>query len=160
VAWRVNADVESILATILPPQFDPRTLLIVPAGSAAGRDSVAALGVPIQNAVRSLEERPGKLRFELERPADNDAFLYVAENFYPAWEAKVDGASAPVIKAQVSLIAVPIAAGARTVELEFSLASYHLGRLITLATLLLVLLIAAIAVVQHRTQKQTPKKRE
>jgi uncharacterized membrane protein YfhO len=115
-----------------------------------GRDNVSSLAVPIDNPVRSTEIRPGRLRLELERPAERESFLYVAENWYPSWKARVDGADAPVVRAQVALMAVPVPAGARVVELEFSLSSYHTGRLISTIAVVAVLVIAAAAIVTRR----------
>jgi hypothetical protein len=134
-AWRTDAPLDQVLNLLMNPDFDPRGLLLVPRDAPVGVDSVSGLGAPIDNPVRAREERIGKFHFELERPADNDCFLFVAENHYKGWSALVDGEPAPVVKAQVSLMAVPVRAGARTVDLEFSLPSYRLGIWITLLTI-------------------------
>jgi len=83
--------------------------------------------------------RPGAFRFELEEPALTPAYLFVSENYYPAWQARVDGQPAPVVRAQMSLMAVPLAQGSRVVELEFTSSRYAVGRAITLTTLVLLL---------------------
>ena len=149
-AWRVEADLDVLVATLMSPQFHPEAILLVPKTSPVGVDAQPRDTTPISNAVRTTEIHAGKFRFELERPADSSAFLFVAENWYPAWKAKVDGADAPVLKAQATLMAVPIAAGSRLVELDFVLDSYHLGRIISLLAVIAVLGIAVFAYFQRR----------
>jgi hypothetical protein len=144
-AWRVDGEIGQIAATVISPQFDARGLLIIPKDSPFGLDSVASMGEPIRNPVTATEPKVGALRFVLEQPAEQDAYLFVAENYYPGWTATVDGADAPVVKAQGSLMAVPVKAGARAVELNFSLTSFKLGKLITLSTLVVIFGIAAFA---------------
>ena len=40
----------------------------------------------------------------------------MSENWYPDWHATVDGKPAQVVRAQFSLMAVPVPAGAQTVQ--------------------------------------------
>jgi hypothetical protein len=134
----VKAPDDQVLATLVDGRFDPRRLLLVPEDAPVGVTSLSALPDSVSVGVRSTETRPGAFRFELEAPAPFPAYLFVSENYYPAWRARVDGRSAPVVRAQVSLMAVPLAQGARVVELEFKSRRYALGRAITLTTLVLL----------------------
>ncbi len=61
----------------------------------------------------------------------------MAENYYDDWKATVDGVGAQVLRGNVSLITVPVPAGAAEVSLSFESADYRLGRMLTLASLLL-----------------------
>ena len=74
----------------------------------------------------------------------------VSENFYPGWTATVDGKPATAARAMYSLIGVPLPAGARSVELRFTSASYKKGKLITLLALGLSVLLFAGGVVTTR----------
>jgi uncharacterized membrane protein YfhO len=80
--------------------------------------------------------------------------LSVSENYYPDWHATVDGKPAPVVRAQFALMAVPVPAGARVVELTFRSEAYRRGRAISLAILagLLLLVSADLA-----TRKRQPR---
>jgi uncharacterized membrane protein YfhO len=68
----------------------------------------------------------------------------VSENWYPDWHATVDGQPTVVVRAQFSLMAVPVPAGARVVELTFTSSAYQRGKTVTfsIATLLILLLLA------------------
>jgi len=62
---------------------------------------------------------PGHLTFRLDRPAPDGASLIVSENYYPGWQATVDGKPAPLGRADYTLIGVPLPAGGTTVDLEY-----------------------------------------
>ena len=51
--------------------------------------------------------------------SDRPALLVVADNWFPAWHASVDGADAPVMRAYHSLRAIPVDAGTHTVEMWY-----------------------------------------
>jgi hypothetical protein len=142
VAEAIKLPDDQALPTVTDPRFDPRRILLVPADAPAGVTQLAALPDSIAPPVKTTELRPGAFRFDLTAPLDRAAYLFVSENWYPAWRARVDGKEAPVMRAQYSLIGVPLPAGARTVELEFYSRTYRRGLLITVATLALVLLLA------------------
>jgi uncharacterized membrane protein YfhO len=88
----------------------------------------------------------------LELPASARAgHLIVAENWYPAWMATVNGTPAAVRRVQGSLIGVEIPGGAATVELEFRSRSFERGRLVSLLSIAAaVLLIVAPALRRRR----------
>ena len=72
----------------------------------------------------------------------------MSENWYPDWHATVDGQPAQVVRAQFSLMAIPVPAGARQIELTFASAAYRRGRMVTLAMsalLALLLLVDGVA---------------
>lgn len=143
VARALKARDEQVVPTLINERFDPRRLLLVPEDSPVGVDSLAALPNPVPVTVQATELRPGALRFQLDTPVPDSAYLFVSENYYPAWRARVDGRPAPVVRAQMSLMTVPLAPGARVVELEFKSSRYALGRGITLTTVVLLLGVAA-----------------
>ena len=94
---------------------------------------------------------PGHIVIELDAPAPAGSALMVSENYYPGWAATIDGKPAAVHRADLSLMGVPLPAGARKIELTFTSASFERGKLITLAAIGLSLLaIGAGAAVQRR----------
>jgi len=65
------------------------------------------------------------------------ATLVVSENFYPGWTATVDGAEAPIGRADYVITGVALPAGAKSVALRFDNPNNDTGRLITLLALAL-----------------------
>jgi uncharacterized membrane protein YfhO len=78
---------------------------------------------------------PGLIEVELDRPAPRGAALVVSENYYPGWQATVDGKAAAVGRADFVLSGVALPEGARHVSLVFRSAAYDRGRLITILAL-------------------------
>jgi hypothetical protein len=138
VAQAFKASDEQVVPTLLNARFDPRRILLVPPDAPVGVTSLPTLPETVANAVQTTEIRAGAYRFDIAKPVDQPAYLFISENWYPAWKAAVDGKPAPVVRAQMSLMAVPVPAGARVVELTYQSGRYTLGRAITVATLLLL----------------------
>jgi hypothetical protein len=121
---------------IIDPRFDPRRLLIVPEDAPVGAPTISQMPEPITTAVKVTPLRAGAYRLELAAPAAAGSFLFLSENFHPGWSATVDGKAGQVLRAQHTLMGIPLAGGAKTVELSFRDPNYPLGRAITLVALL------------------------
>jgi len=74
-------------------------------------------GGPVEGSVEWIERTPNRL--ELRVRSDRDALLVVADNWFPAWEATVDGAETPILRAYHTLRAVPVTAGESTVVMAY-----------------------------------------
>ena len=137
---------EQALAVISDPRsgFDPRKAILVPADSRVGLDpkDVRALAPADSTPVTVERSADDVIRLSLGKPATANSYLFVSENYYPDWRATVDGKAADVLRAQFSLMAVPLTAGARSVELRVAPASYGTFRWVTFAALALVLATA------------------
>ena len=75
----------------------------------------------------------------IDPPPAVASYALVAENWYPDWRARVDGAPARVLRGDWTLITVPVPAGAKSIELTFDSRTFRWGKGITLAALLIVL---------------------
>ncbi len=148
-AWLVHAatlaaDDSAALAALADPAFDPRARAIL--------SNVATLpGLPADPSAATL---PGEsvtvvsytaeqvaLRADVAAPA----LLVLADTFYPGWQATVDGAPAPILRADLMFRAIALPAGQHDVVLTYRPASWQQGSLISLLTLggLLVVLAAS-----------------
>jgi hypothetical protein len=81
----------------------------------------------------------GSMRVAIEGRDERPLYLVVGENWYKDWQATVDGAAAPVLRAQHTLLSVVVPPGAKEVAFAFRSPEYQRGKLITLAALLGVL---------------------
>ncbi len=107
----VRSDAEAV-PYILSDAHDPETEVVL-----AEEPPVALEGGPVQGTVEWVERSPNRL--ELRAVSDRPALLVVADNWFPAWRATVDGAEAPVLRAYHTLRAVPVPAGESTVVMEY-----------------------------------------
>jgi hypothetical protein len=150
VANAVKVPDEQLLPTVLDPRFDPTSLLLVPEDSPAGASGVDSIPPRATNTVTIEEPHAGAFRFAIDPAPTKPAYLYVAENHYPEWKATVDGAEAPVLRAQHSMMAVPVPAGASEVRLEFKAATYAKARIVSLSVLLGLLAVGMVQLVASR----------
>lgn len=153
----VRAPDDNVLATVLDPRFDVGRVALFDTSVAVPTQPVPAqLPAPLDMRVRVNAWQPGHITLALDRPAPASATLVVSENFYPGWVARVDGRPTPVGRADLTLIGVPLAAGARAVELTFTSPRYERGGAVTLAavTAALLLVVGGVLVEQRRSAKR------
>jgi len=142
--------------TVVDRRFDLRRMLLVSPDQHIGLSSLEGHEIPesIPTPVAVHELHPGAMRFDLAAASAAPSYLFVSENYHPAWHAEVDGRPARVIRAQHSLMAVPLPAGARSIQLSFSAPGSRRGQMITLLALLLVVATIGTDVVRHRARKR------
>ena len=72
---------------------------------------------------------------------DTAGYLVLSDAWYPGWRATVDGADAPILRANYAFRAVPIPAGEHRVRMEFSPLSWKIGLAISGFTVLALILV-------------------
>lgn len=132
----VKSDEEAV-PYMLSPGFDPAAEVVL-----AEPPPVDLPGAPVAGEVEWLERGPDRMRLAV-RSAE-PALLAIADNWYPAWHARVNGRDAPVLRAYHTLRAVPVPAGESEVELWYR--SDVVARSFWLGFLILAGLLAANAV--------------
>lgn len=101
-----------------------------------------------------LQGKPGWEPLDWERPQPNllrasttgagEALVVTRETYCPGWRAYVDGAHAPLLRADFLFRAVPVSPGAHSVMLVYDPVSFRVGMFVTLLGLgLLVAVLAA-----------------
>ena len=153
-AWVAAAglkiDDSSAVVGALDPRFDKRSLVLLAEDSPVDPPAIDTLPAPSAVAVRVTAWAPGNMTVALETPPTSDGYLVVAENWYVGWRASVDGAPAPVLRANLAQMAVPLPTGAREVQLTFASQSYERGRLITVVSLVAVLALIVVPRIRRR----------
>jgi hypothetical protein len=139
----VKATDEQVLPTVLDARFDPRRVALFDTSAAVqAARQLTSLPAPVADSVWATRYEAGHISLRLASPAPAGSALVVSENFYPGWEATVDGRPTPVARADYTLIGVPLPAGAKSVELSFRSPAYETGKAVTLASLALAVLVA------------------
>jgi hypothetical protein len=98
-------------------------------------------GGPVQGSVKWRERTPNELRLSVT--SDRAALLVVADNWFPAWHATVDGKAAPILRAYHTLRAIPVPAGAHTVDMVYH--SRLVERSLQVSVVVSLLLILGLA---------------
>jgi hypothetical protein len=122
---------EEVVPYLLSDAFRPDAEVVL-----SQEPPTALVGGPVQGEVEILERGLNRHRFRVR--SDGSALLALAENWYPAWQARVDGQETPVLRANHTLRAVPVPAGEHEVEVFFAARWFRLPLLVSLASLVLL----------------------
>jgi uncharacterized membrane protein YfhO len=79
------------------------------------------------------------MTIELEPPPHDSSYVLISENWYLDWRVNVDGHPGQVLRGDHALLTIPVAPGARRLELSYYSRSFARGKAIGLLTLLLVI---------------------
>ncbi len=110
------------------------------------------LGGPgVEGEVTWVERTPNRLVLEVE--ATGPALLVLSENWFPAWQATVDGEETPVLRADHTLRAVAVPAGTHRVELTYRSPLLRASLGVSVFSLLLLIGAAATDLVQARERR-------
>jgi hypothetical protein len=138
VPTAVTATDEQAVPTIVDPRFPLDRVVLLPPDAPVAVPPSAPLPPPLPTTATVNSWRPGEMEITLSPAAPGDAFLVVSENWYPAWQGRIDGTDAPTVRGNMSLITVPVPSGAQKIELTYRNRAYQVGRLVTAVSLVLV----------------------
>ncbi len=90
----------------------------------------------------------------IEADVSQDGYLVVADTFYPGWSAVIDGAVAPIYRANLAIRAVPIRRGHHRVQFEYEMPGLVRGAQLSLVGLSMLLLWSACAIYTGRRARR------
>src|SRR5204863_6911232 len=98
--YNVITDKNLIIHKLYDSNFDLKNTLVL-------EETPENLNVqPDESArVRVLSYKPNVIGFATK--SDKDQLLFISDNFFPGWNAKVDGTSVPIYRADYTFRAVP-----------------------------------------------------
>ncbi|MFI5209166.1 MAG: hypothetical protein ACHQ2E_01865 [Gemmatimonadales bacterium] len=145
-------DDQAIKSLTAGRQFQDQVVLLNPSSTLA-TDSLAALPPPSATRATVTHWEPGRMQIQLDPAPAAPSYLVVGENYYPDWQATVDGTPGRVDRGDVALITVPVGAGARSVELTFRSADYERGKMVSVASIGLLLAWLGAASLRRRAAR-------
>jgi hypothetical protein len=150
----VKAPDESALPTLRDRRFNAATqrsvAILDTASTTPALPSLTEMPKPSTLTARVQRPTHSRISVELSAPAQDGNVLIVSENFYPGWKAVVDGKPASAERVDYTLIGVPLTAGARKVELEFTSSTSAMGKIITIVAVLLSLALIGVGLLPNR----------
>lgn len=130
----VSAD--EVLPLLLNPEFDLSKKIVIEENFdefASSDDNIFDLEI--------LEYRATKIIINLEN--QYDGFLFLADSYYPGWEAKVNGNKKKIFVADYTYRAIPVQKGRNKVEFIYQPKSFRIGLWFSGATLLFLTVVLA-----------------
>jgi hypothetical protein len=157
-AWVAPAIIKypdaAVVDAFKTPNFPVHSVAIFDSASTVEAAKITTLPPPLPSTPHVDLYTPGHIVISLGTPAPKGAALVASENFYPGWQAMVDGKPVTAERADLTLIGVPLPEGAKKVELTFSSKAYEEGKTITLVALGISLLAALAGVFMPKPQDQ------
>ena len=124
-----------VVPTLLDPRLDPDRVLLLADDAPVQPARFDSLPPATLNHAEVSAWEPGAMTVRFAHPVDADAYLLVSENWYPDWQATVDGQAAPVLRGDYTFISVPVTRGARAVRLAVRSPRYRAGAMMSVASL-------------------------
>ena len=106
----------------------------------------------LQGGAQVTEYTPD--RITVRTRANRDAFLVLADNYYPGWEARIDGREAAVYRANHTFRGVVVPAGEHTVVFEFVPRDLFTGLYVSIAVAALLALVGLAALLGHLRRRK------
>ncbi|MCK4384951.1 MAG: YfhO family protein [candidate division Zixibacteria bacterium] len=159
-SWEVEKDERKILSELKNLQFDIRQKMFL----AEALPNIPSDSTKISsNFIIPAKVYDYKINsFEVDVEMQQDGFLFLSENYYPAWKAYVDGKETKIYRADYLFRAVYLEQGRHQVKFVFESAPYKTGKTSTLLTSLALLLIFGFYLIKGRVSKKVipnPKSR-
>jgi len=134
----VLADDTEALAYLQGDEFAPADVATVaPAPGAAVLASDTAAG-----HVDVLERAPERWRLATDAPAER--LLVLTQAYFPGWQATIDGAPAPLVRADYAFQGLYVPAGSHQVEIVYRPRSLLVGGALSLAALVAAVVLVAL----------------
>ena len=85
------------------------------------------------------------------------AFLVFSENYFPYWQAQLNGAETKIYKTDYTLRSIYVPTGNHSLEMKFVSGPFRKGRIITILSLLVLGVLVCYEFVQRRSRKAARK---
>jgi hypothetical protein len=152
----VKGDTGEVIPTLIDSRLDYNLLVVFDRFEPVNPVPLVDqhMPAPSPSHARFAQWSPGRMSVQLDPPPPAPSYLLIAENWYPDWHATVDGHQAQILRGDHAFLTVVVPTGARQVELVFASRDYARGRLITWASLVLLVAWAGAAVVVTQRARQ------
>jgi hypothetical protein len=152
-ARAVRSDAEAG-TRLLDGTFDPGTeILLHDVESPPAVDSGGAASV--RGSASIVEETQRSVVVSVDAP--REGYLLLADTYYPGWSATVDGNPEPVIRANLSVRAVPVMKGRHEIRFTYDPPGVRTGLRVSLFSLAALVIWTAAATVFGRRHAASPR---
>lgn len=124
-----------IVPVLMDARFDYNRVLLLPQDAPVDLPRIDTLPPPSRSRAVVTAWEPGAMTVRIDSAPTAGSWLLVSENWYPEWQAMVDGTPVTPLRGDGSLLSVPLPAGAKEVRFTFGRGFYNRGKALSLASL-------------------------
>ena len=131
----LKADLDTV---VVCRQDGPLPPLPADTGKSSGQDhvNIVAETSPNMVVIETVTRRP--------------AYLLLTDNYYPGWQALIDGRAVPIYRAEVAFRLISLPVGKHTVVFRYRPLSLQLGAVISLLALVLIAVVVSVDYCHYR----------
>ena len=135
-----KVDDQAVPATLADPRMPPYDrVVLLPLNAPVTPQELGALPPPSASRARVTAWRAGAMTIELDPAPREPSYVLISENWYLDWGVSVDGQPGQVLRGDHALLTIPVAPGARKIELSYHSRTFAKGMTIGLLSLVVVL---------------------
>lgn len=126
----VIKDRDKILTRLSTRGFDPYKEIILDEFPISKIQSQGSNPKLQQNDVTIVQYQPNNV--VINTSCNNDAFLFLSDNYYPGWNAYIDGQKTQIYRANWTFRAISVPNGSHKIEFIYSPLSFKIGIIISI----------------------------
>jgi len=127
--------VDRIVPTLLDPRLDAYRVVLLAEDAPIDLRRLDSLPARSVSRASVTAWEPGAMTVRMDPVPGTDSYLLVSENWYPDWQATVDGRTVVPLRGDFTFLAVPVPRGSREVKLAVRSTAYRRGAAVSLASL-------------------------
>lgn len=136
--YRLETEGQKIVEILFSQEFNPKQKVIL-------EEELSTDFVLAKNAggeIIDLDYQPN--RIEMKVNVSGNALLFLSDNYFPGWQATVDGLGTKIYRADYTFRAIPVPKGSHKIVFSYRPASLRLGAVISGISLVLVLILIGL----------------
>lgn len=141
--YEVSNDPKAIIKQLLDEDFDYKNKLIL-------EEKLSEEISPGSGEVKITDYTSGKIKIEVIH--SQPQLLFISDNYYPGWQAKVDGWETKIYRANYAFRAIFIPEGKHLVEFIYDPISFKAGLILSGGAILALAALNLIAILKRRNQ--------
>ncbi len=151
-SWEAEKDEAKILARLKDPQFDIRKKILLTQTPPHVSPDTTEISFNRIVPAKVYDNRINSFKVDVEM--QQDGFLFLSENYYPAWKAYLDGKQIKIYRANYLFRAVYLDKGSHEVSFFFDSVPYRVGKTFTLLTFVLLLVMSGFYLAKPALSKE------
>jgi len=137
--YQVQKEPQKIIDLIFSPKIDLRKTLVLEQEPSL---AISQARVVKKQKVKISSYTPNRIDIEVQ--TDRPGLLFLSDNYYPGWQAFVDGRGVKIYRADYSFRAIAVPAGSHTASFLYRPHSFKLGMRVGFASLTILIGLALV----------------